>query len=375
MKRPDTEGGFAVLFVDDEEKALKYFRMAYANEFPVLTAGSVRAALEILERQADEIGVLITDQRMPGQQGVDLLKRAREDWPGIVRILTTAYSDLDDAIEAVNRGEIMRYITKPWDLQALKVELRHALDFFLLRRERDRLVAEKLSVRQGMVQGDRLRGLLAIAAGLERLRYACHGVAAWARDALDKGAAAPASTADLELWGLEVAETLGLMAVHRKLRELEATVEPGYPDQVAVAELLGGTGLPITGQAPPVGARRALLETLIGGLVRLAGQPAQVRLAAVDARGSGPPGAQLVVTGPGMAGGSPGRDVPGAMDEADLLGAYLLAWHHGGSLSRAADGGGTRFELTLPADPAAVVLPAPDADWLAGEFALLEPWE
>ena len=115
----DNDAPYAILFVDDEEKTRKYFDRAFAREYRVLTAPSVAQARELLEKHGNEIGVLISDQRMPEEKGVVLLRHAREHYPHIVRILTTAYSDLDDAIESVNSGEILRYITKPWDLKLL----------------------------------------------------------------------------------------------------------------------------------------------------------------------------------------------------------------------------------------------------------------
>ncbi len=189
----------AILFVDDEEKALKYFRLAFAKDFDIHTAGSVDTALDILQELGDDIGVLITDQRMPGRQGVDLLKQARRDWPNIVRILTTAYSDLEDAIAAVNRGEILRYITKPWDLNELRAELRHAMDFFLLRRERDLLMNEKLSVRRHLQTADRLRNFLALSSGLLPLRHTAYALAAWVMDSREAQQARSTPDSDLEL--------------------------------------------------------------------------------------------------------------------------------------------------------------------------------
>jgi len=372
MKRDGPNQSFAVLFVDDEEKAQKYFRMAYSNNFPVMTAGSVPEALEIMDSHGDEIGVLITDQRMPGQQGVDLLKRAREKWPEVVRILTTAYSDLDDAIAAVNRGEILRYVTKPWDIEGLRVELRHAMDFFLLRRERDLLMAEKLSVRRRMVHSDRLCCLLAVAAGLEHIRHAPHAVAAWVRDALAGTASRQHDTPDLELWGLEVKETLGLMNVHRILRELDESVQAGYPDRVALDRLLRETGLDVHGQAPEISVRLALLEPLIDTLVHLAGLPAN---AALEPAPGGALGLNLRVIGPGVEAVPFVEGLQEVGADARLLGAYLIAWHHGGTLRAITQETGTHFELTLPVDPAAVSLPEPEESWVAAQFSMLEDWD
>ena len=134
---------YKVLFVDDEEIATKYFKRAFAKDFEILTANSVAEALVILEGEHDQIGVVITDQRMPEEMGVELLKKVRENYPGIVRILTTAYTDIDDAIEAVNSGEIYRYITKPWEIDSLKKELYGALHLFFANRYEQDLLQEK----------------------------------------------------------------------------------------------------------------------------------------------------------------------------------------------------------------------------------------
>ena len=140
---------YAILFVDDEEKSLKYFSRVFAKDFRIITSTSVDNASRLIEQQADEIAVLITDQRMPKQKGVDLLKYSRENYPHIVRLLTTAYTDLSEAIEAVNTGEIFRYITKPWDIDKLHDHLVDAMNLFLAREQERNLLAGK---RQAMFQ-------------------------------------------------------------------------------------------------------------------------------------------------------------------------------------------------------------------------------
>lgn len=374
MTRGENKQTFATLFVDDEEKAQKYFRMAYANDFPVLTAGSVPEALEILEQRGDEIAVLITDQRMPGQQGVDLLKRAREEWPEIVRILTTAYSDLDDAITAVNRGEILRYVTKPWDIQALRLELRHAMDFFILRRERDQLLAEKIGVRRRMAQSDRLVGLLGIIAGLEHLRHAPYAVAAWVRDSRISASDEQPAAVDLELWGLEVREALDLMQLHRSLRALDASVQSGFPDRLDLFELLRHAGVIVEGGAAEVAARGDLVTPMIRTLARLAGDPATACWER-DAPGGEKAALTIRVTGSGTMASSFTEHVSAGGLDAGLLGSYLIAWHHGGTLKATVGGGQRQFVLTLPEQPDTVVLPEPDENTLAGLFSMLEDWE
>ena len=120
-------GKFAVLYVDDEEQALKYFRKGLEKDFRILTAADVAGALTILEQDASSIGVVITDQRMPGKSGVDLLSEIRQRWPAIVRILITAYTDVDSAIAAVNSGAVYKYITKPADFVLLRQILTEAM--------------------------------------------------------------------------------------------------------------------------------------------------------------------------------------------------------------------------------------------------------
>ncbi|MCO6441917.1 MAG: hybrid sensor histidine kinase/response regulator [Nitrococcus mobilis] len=117
-----------VLFVDDETKALKYFARCFSREFNILTAGSGAEAKEILVQHGMRIAVLLTDQRMPVSDGISLLSETKARYPHIVRLLTTAYTDIDEAIAAVNRGEVWRYITKPWDLDLLRGELINALE-------------------------------------------------------------------------------------------------------------------------------------------------------------------------------------------------------------------------------------------------------
>src|SRR5205807_330736 len=106
---------FTILYVDDEEKSLKYFTRAFEDQFQILTASNATDGLGLLEEHKDEIGLLMTDQRMPGEKGVWLLEKARQLRPRIIRILATAYADMDAAIAAVNTGAIYKYVTKPWD--------------------------------------------------------------------------------------------------------------------------------------------------------------------------------------------------------------------------------------------------------------------
>jgi two-component system, probable response regulator PhcQ len=157
---------FAILYVDDEEMSLKYFTRAFRNKFRILSAANARDGYRLLEQHRDEISLVMTDQRMPGEKGVQFLERARQLHPRAIRILTTAYSDLEVAIEAVNSGAIYKYATKPWDVPQLETTLKRALEFFMVQRDRDLLLREKLSALHRMMIADRVLTLGIVAARL-----------------------------------------------------------------------------------------------------------------------------------------------------------------------------------------------------------------
>lgn len=154
-----------VLFVDDEELARRTFKRMVDKEFRVLLAGDVKEAIQVLDEHSEDIGILLTDQRMPGQLGVDLLEHCRREYPDIIRMLTTAYSELNDAIAAVNRGEIMRYIEKPWgNIDGILIDLKLAATLYEIKKENQQLVDEKLSVGFKTSQMEKIRSLITIAA-------------------------------------------------------------------------------------------------------------------------------------------------------------------------------------------------------------------
>src|SRR3989454_7886592 len=157
---------FAILYVDDEEKSLKYFTRAFQDQFRIYTATNAHDGFALLEQHKDEIGILMTDQRMPGEKGVQLLEKARQLRPRIIRILATAYSDMEAAIAAVNTGAIYKYVTKPWDPPQLENTIKRAFEFFMVQSERDQLLREKMSVLHNMMVADRIVSLGLLAAGL-----------------------------------------------------------------------------------------------------------------------------------------------------------------------------------------------------------------
>jgi two-component system probable response regulator PhcQ len=160
MLNPDSNSRCALLYVDDEVKALKYFQMAFEEKFPIFTASSATEGLEILRREKGRIGIVVSDQRMPEMQGAEFLGLVREEYPYVVRILTTAYTDLKDAIAAVNTGHIYQYVTKPWEIPDFGMVLQRAWDYYRVLTERNELLALKLTALQRILCSDRLKWLL-----------------------------------------------------------------------------------------------------------------------------------------------------------------------------------------------------------------------
>jgi putative nucleotidyltransferase with HDIG domain len=127
-----------VLFVDDEVNILKSLaRLFRADPVRVFAASSAAEALALLA--TEPIQVVVSDQRMPGTTGAKLLAQVRERWPEVARILLTGHAEIQVAIEAINRGEIFRLLTKPWNDQELRATVRGALDDVAMRSEVRRL--------------------------------------------------------------------------------------------------------------------------------------------------------------------------------------------------------------------------------------------
>jgi two-component system, probable response regulator PhcQ len=206
-----------ILYVDDEAMALKYFERLVSPLAPVVTAASVAEGKAVLEQRRGAIAVLVSDQRMPGAYGNELLRYAREHHPGVVRMLTTAYSELGEAIEAINSGEIYRYITKPWDLESLHADLRNALELAVLRGERDSLLREKMLLQQQELLGHRA-GQLALACAACVPEDSANALHVFLQTALLAGCAAPAiDWAQLDYADLIQAEAKRGVAIGRHL--------------------------------------------------------------------------------------------------------------------------------------------------------------
>lgn len=117
----------ALLIVDDEENILRSIeRMLIDQEVRVLTARSGEDALRLI--RSEDVSVILSDHRMPGMKGIDLLSIAKRQNPDTIRILMTGHADMDTAIEAINKGEVFRFVAKPWDDASLREVLREAIE-------------------------------------------------------------------------------------------------------------------------------------------------------------------------------------------------------------------------------------------------------
>jgi len=119
---------YKILIVDDEPANLRTLSRLFREDFEVFTATSGAEALELL-RQHD-VALLITDQRMPGMTGIELLKNTVSIRPRMVRIILTGYTDVDALVEAINCGQVYRYVAKPWSNDDLRLTVRRALEHY-----------------------------------------------------------------------------------------------------------------------------------------------------------------------------------------------------------------------------------------------------
>ncbi|MBC5793646.1 response regulator [Sphaerospermopsis sp. LEGE 00249] len=128
-----------ILVVDDEPDNLDLLYRTFRRDFNVLKADSGVNALQLLEQEG-EVAVIISDQRMPEMKGTEFLSRTLPQFPDTVRIILTGFTDIEDLVEAINSGQVFKYITKPWDSGELKeVVQRAAATYDLLKHRTEEL--------------------------------------------------------------------------------------------------------------------------------------------------------------------------------------------------------------------------------------------
>lgn len=384
---------YAVLYVDDEEKALKYFEKSFGDEFRILTATSAADGLKLIEEHGDDIGVLLSDQRMPGEKGVQLLERARHLRPRLVRMMVTAYADFGVTVDAVNLGSIFRYISKPIQVEDMRNTLHRAMEFYSLQQERDDLLREKLTVLQNLLIMDRVMGLGVVAAGLSHnLRHPLRAVHAFLN--LTPGRLNPQQLnldklRDPSFWrdfhGLIVKQADRIADLACDVQSIPTASEPidfsasvkavvddhraEYEAKGLAVDFESAAAVPSFQGNPK--ALQKLVALLLKAELTLLPPGKSVKLTASSIQ-EGPDAGSLQLTlkdnGPGLqtevlravfdpffinAGGR--EDGPGLC----LMGAYFLAFHQGGRISSPrGTSGGMQLDVVVPISAKAT---APDA--------------
>jgi two-component system probable response regulator PhcQ len=394
---------FAVLYVDDEEMSLKYFTRAFSDQFRIYTAPSAQQGLKILEEHQTEIGLLMTDQRMPGEKGVWLLERARQLQPHIIRILATAYADMDAAIAAVNTGAIYKYVTKPWDPGQLEQTLKRGMEFFLVQRERDQLFREKMSVLHNMMIADRMVSLGLLAAGMSHhIRNSLVAVKTFldlAPAKMNEEKATVDGLRNPDFWKDYYANVQGQISkINNLLKDLwTASEKPGFDfsSKIKLREVVQSS---IDQLSKELIARKITVDNVIpdslpemnvdkGKFYRL------FDLLLKDEIASLPEGSRVTFSAQAIMNSTQEQtiqiqmhdDGPGLPQEAlrlifdpfvvrsdspaeygiHLMACFFIVHHHGGKIeARSEEKQGTTFTLRMPVNPNTATQPANDHDFL-----------
>ncbi len=377
-----------ILYVDDEEKSLKYFERAFGETFRILTATSAREGMELIDRNGEDIAILMTDQRMPEMTGVELLEQARARRPRMVRILATAFTDLDAAIEAVNTGAIYKYVSKPWDIPELEATLKRGIEFYLVQHERDELMKEKLSTLHKIMIADRVVSLGVVAAGLSHyVRNALVAVRTFldlAPSKLEEENIDLAEMRNPNFWRdfyehvqAQVRRISGMLA---ELSQADASPEE-FGDEVGLADLVTGIveasreelesrGLAIQLRIPEtlplLQANRAKLERLFRLFVRdEVASLSEGKTIIIGAEAESDDDTEWIrVTIEDDGSGLPEEDLRQVFDPfyvrsdnpkefgINLMTCYFIVYHHGGSVDvQSREGGGLVFVLRFPTAP------------------------
>ncbi|HSI63234.1 MAG TPA: response regulator [Candidatus Saccharimonadia bacterium] len=373
---------YSVLYVDDEEMALKYFEKTFGREFNIVTANNAADGLKIIEEKGDQLGVLITDQRMPGEKGVHLLERARQLRPRLVRMLITAYADFGVTVDAVNLGSIFRYISKPLQVEDMRNTLHRAMEFYILQQERDELLREKLSVLQNVLITDRVISLGVLASGVgQHLRNPLQAVQAFLE--LTPGRLRPVNPdqdrlrdpafwrdfhdqisnrvnqvgsllGDLEGSGTSANATFNAGSI---VEEATATKKAAATAKgVELTSQVDATLPAVTGDA---GTFRKLVDLLLDSALAADAAGTKATISAKPATTEGGAKAISVVyadNGPGLSVDAlrsvfdPFYDSPEGLHPSavNLMGVHFLAHHLGGTVSSGATNGGLNLEVTVP---------------------------
>lgn len=136
-------GNLNILYIDDEANNLVGFKANFRKFYNVFTAQSAEEGRKILNES--NINIIITDQKMPGITGIEFLQSILIEHPDPIRMILTGYTDLETVIDAINKGQVYKYITKPYSADELKVTFDNAFEVYNLRQE-NRELTRKLII-------------------------------------------------------------------------------------------------------------------------------------------------------------------------------------------------------------------------------------
>lgn len=370
-----------VLFVDDEASNRLVYQAACGDELDVITAGSAAMALELM--RAHEVAVVVSYQRMPQTDGVELLERVHAEFPETVRLLISAYADGQAAIEAIHRGRVRRYLKKPWEPRELKAELLDGIERYSTQRRLKEL-------ERRLIQTERVYALGVVAAGIgHELQNPISWISTNLQHSLAElgelvallgGSSSEVASAKLEEIRASLqdanagAERVIEIASAIQLSTVRPSSENARVDLAKVVRLAlrlvegdlrraAHVDFEIRGDAQVNGSRTQLCQVVVNLLVNAAHAVAQVPLAEAVIRVRIAPDGELVCLevadcGPGV----PDQDKqrifdpffttkPGVGTGLGLAISRKIAEDLGGSLEVARDAqlGGAAFHLRLPA--------------------------
>ena len=380
MSEPNEYKKYAILYVDDEDMARETFVVGYEDRFRIFTAPNAQEGLKLIRQRGDEIGLLITDQQMPGEKGLWLLEKTREVQPRILRILVTAYPEMRNVIEAINSGAIYKYITKPWNPLELKLTLQQGLEFFMLQKEREELLKERSELLRERMIANRIGSLGLVAAGLsQHIRNSMVAVKTFL-DLIEEHDGS-SSLRDPDLLRSVRADIEKIVNLLADLRLVSAG-QDGTPfaDEIklqpAIAEILAGLQsafaarrIEVDNQIPDalpglhtdLPKFKRLFELLFRDELAMLPAGSRIRLAAEATTVGGKPGLAITVTDNGPA--LPQDTLNLVLDPfatkgkpseygINLMICLFIVHHHGGTIEvQGADGGGNTFTFWLPLNP------------------------
>ncbi|QJB40394.1 response regulator [Chitinophaga oryzae] len=135
-----------ILYIDDEIHNLNAFKASFRRLYNVFTATSAEEAVKLLEEH--EFHIIISDQRMPKMTGIEFFESILEKYPEPIRMLLTGYADINAVVDAINKGQVYKYFSKPWNEEELKHNIEKAYEVYSLRKENKELTAKLLDVNE-----------------------------------------------------------------------------------------------------------------------------------------------------------------------------------------------------------------------------------